>query len=108
MEGIEMLFVKLTKTFKVEGHRDTEHLDAHTDRVMEELLALESDTVTDADVSAELANGIVEVSIVVSGEDFDTAAQLADVCIRTAIHAAGGSTPDWKTIDFRAQELVPA
>lgn len=99
-----MLFVKLTKTFKVHTDGGTD-LDLHTDSVMDELLALESDFIRDADVSAALVEGLVSISIVAGAGDFDGAVRLADSTIRAAIHAAGGSTPDWKTVETRAQEL---
>lgn len=101
-----MLFVKLTRTFQVTGHVDADELDQHTDLVMEELLKLESETITDADVSAELTNGIVSVSLTASADDYDSAAAIADSCIRSAIHAAGGHTPEWVTIATRSRQLI--
>lgn len=108
MEGIEMLFVKVTRTFQVSGHESVAELDEHTDLVMEELLKLESDVISDSDVSAELANGVVSVSIAASADDYDAACAIADSCIRAAIHAAGGSTPEWVTIAMRSRQLAAA
>lgn len=93
-----MLFVRLTKTFQVTGFDAVEDLDRHTDRVMDELLKLESATITDADLSAMLSTGIVELSITVAAGDFDEAVECADSCIRAAIHSAGGHTPGWEPI----------
>jgi hypothetical protein len=95
-----MKHVRLTMTFTVIGDFDADGLDTHTDLVMEELLKLESDNVSDSDVSAALADSIVEVTVVATAEDFDDAADLAQSTIRAAIHAAGGSTPAWKAPVF--------
>lgn len=104
--------VRLTLTFNVTSNLDPEGLDAHTDLVMEELLKLESDRVTDSDVSASLADARVEVTVVAEAGSFEEAESLASSTIRTAIHAAGGSTPRWKTPVFdptaSAAELVTA
>lgn len=103
-----MFFVKLTKTFKVSGSSSQEQFDHHTDHVMDELVALENDHISDADVSVNLRDRIVEISLVAGAEDFDAAAQLADSCIRSAIHAAGGGTPDWSAIESTSKQLVAA
>lgn len=85
-----MIAVQLTRAFEV--HADGP-LEEHVDLVMNELLALESDTIRDADVSG--SRGRVEVSIYSIGNTFDQAAEFGDAAIRAAIHAAGGHTPDW-------------
>lgn len=101
-----MIAVKLTRGFYVHGCDD---LDAHTDRVMDELLALESATVADADVTAVLADEIVEISVTAYANDFDGAIELADGTIRAAIHAADGHTPEWTPVTMAAEKsLVPA
>lgn len=101
--------VKLTKRFSVRGAVD---LDEHTDAVMDELMSLESDTLFDADVSAELATSTVEISVVAKSESFDEAASLADSAIRSAIHATGAHTPEWVNVAFTPtatkSNLVPA
>lgn len=76
-------------------------LEAHFDDVMEELLRLESapgSQVTDGDVSAQLATGEVEISVVVDASDPDEAISVGMGAIRAAIHAANGHTPDWKAV----------
>jgi hypothetical protein len=107
-----MKHVRLTRTFTVTGHFDEDGLDAHTDLVMEELLKLEDENVSDSDISAILAQSEVSVTVVAIAMTFDDAVQLADSTIRAAIHAAGGSTPRWKTPVFdptsSEAELVPA
>jgi hypothetical protein len=89
--------VKLTRGFSVSNEPD---LDAHTDSVMDELVALEDECIRDADISVNFESREVEISIVVIGDDFDEAAAKADATIRTAIHAAGGHTPEWRDVMF--------
>lgn len=102
-----MIAVHLTRAFRVHGCDD---LDAHTDEVMEQLLALEGESIRDADVSASAIEEIVEISVYAIAETFDDAAALADSTIRSAIHAAKGHTPNWQTIQTLAEraDLVEA
>jgi hypothetical protein len=104
-----MKHVKLTRVFSVSGASD---LDAHTDLVMNELLKLENEFISDSDVSASLTDHEVEITVVARADDFDEARKLADSTIRTAIHAAGGSTPSWTPPIFDptsdAAELINA
>lgn len=90
-----MIAIKLTKYFTVTTTGSD--LDAHSDVVMDELLALEECTknISNADVSAALTEGTIEISVTATGEDFDNAVALADSTIRAAIHASGGHTPEW-------------
>lgn len=73
-----------------------EGLEADLDRIMEELLKLEAE---DATVSATLATGQVEIAVAVEADSFETALEKGNGLIRSAIHAAGGFTPDW-SIDW--------
>lgn len=84
-------------------------LDEHTDVVMEQLLALEGADLEDSAVGVNLATGRVEIEVVAHGPNFEAAIDVGSSAIRTAIHAAGGSTPDW-TVTPVAQhaELVDA
>jgi hypothetical protein len=107
-----MKHVRLTMTFTVTGNFDAEGLDVHTDLVMDELMKLESDIITDSDITASLADAIVSVTTVAAAESFEEATDIAQSTIRTAIHAAGGSTPQWAAPVFAptasAAELVIA
>lgn len=89
-----MIEVKLNRAFVVTGAAD---LDAHTDSVMEHLIALEDDALTDSDVAVDFSKNVVDVAVIARAQTFDVALENADSAIRTAIHAAGGSTPDWKS-----------
>lgn len=106
---MNVVHIKLTRGFTVENSPD---LDAHTDSVMEELLALEDDQLCDADISVDFGRSAVEISIVAIGPDFDEAVERADSAIRSAIHAAGGSTRAWKNAKFTPEkseaDLIPA
>lgn len=94
-----MIAVHLTRTFHVHGCDD---LESHVDDVMQALLNLESDTIRDADVSGSFTDAIVEISVLGLAEDFDAAAAIADSAIRSAIHAAEGSTPNWESLQSQA------
>ena len=97
--------VKLTMSFMV---LDCADLDAHTDMVMDEMFALESDTVRDTDLAATLTTGEVTISVVAIAGDYDAAAALANSTIRAAIHASNGSTPEWQTVASESRSLVSA
>ena len=71
-------------------------LEAQLDEVMGELLVLGAD---DATVSATLARGEVEISVSVEAESLEEAGKSGGGLIRSAIHAAGGFTPNW-SIDW--------
>jgi hypothetical protein len=90
-EGGSVTF-RVTYEARVSGE-DPDQLEAHLDAVMEELLALGA---TDPDIGASLAQRQVEISVAVVGvADPEEAVRRAGALIRTAIHAAGGATPDW-------------
>lgn len=103
-----MLFVQLTTTFHVTGYASAEDLDAHLDTLMTAMLNQEGADLRDSDVSAVLAEGLVTISVAAAGLDFDDAAARADSCIRSAIHAAGGSTPTWQRIESNSRALTAA
>lgn len=87
---------------------DRDAFSRHLDEVMEELIRLE---VLDPFVGGDLAQGHVEISLGVTASSDLEAAQKAFTCIRSAVHAAGGATPDWEArwrferIE-RAQQLI--
>lgn len=79
---------------RVVGTSSPEQLGEHLDRVMDELLKLKAD---DPSINATLASGVVEMSVTVDAGSFPEGARRGMDVIRTAIHAAGGATPDWPT-----------
>ena len=77
---------------RVVGDGGPDALDVHLDRVMDELVKL---GVEDPSLNATLASGLVELSVVVEAGSFPEAMKVGLDLARTAIHAAGGGTPDW-------------
>ena len=71
---------------------DPDELDRHLEDIQDQLLELGAD---DATVSATLASGDVEISVTVEASTLDEATERGSSVIRTAIHAAGGFTPNW-------------
>ena len=86
-------------------------LEAEVDLIMENLVGL-VDTecgIKDPAISLDEANNLVTIDVTVEAVDFEAAVELASSCIRSAIHAAGGHTPDWNVEQRRQHaELVEA
>lgn len=83
----------------VDGADDPiEALADHLDEVMTHLHVAEDgdSAISDADLSATLATGDVEFTVIVAADTPDTAAHLGIAAIRSAIHAAHGHTPGWE------------
>lgn len=78
-------------------------VEAHTDKAVEELETLEA---SDIDVSLDLANCTVSVSVTVEAEDALAAQDAGSALIRSAFHAAEVGTPGWSVswTDARAQQ----
>lgn len=76
-------------------------LDYHLDQVMEELLQLESADPAAADPSLDVdfSTATVRMAVSIEAPDPIKATNAASGFIRSAIHAAGGATPDWPTVD---------
>jgi hypothetical protein len=74
-----------------------EVIPADLDRVMIELLALEACTegLGDSAIGLDLEALSAEISVSVEAESPEVAISTAMNAIRTAIHAAGGSTAGW-------------
>ncbi len=72
-------------------------LESHLDRVMEELLKLETsnETVADPSVGANFDTGEVEIDLLVEAASVPDALMVGLIYIRTAVHAAGGHTGSW-------------
>lgn len=88
---------RFTVTATGASSADTERiLDEHTDKLMDELLDLEecNTNMHDPSVGAELSTGTVDVLMLVDAP-VDDAVKISRDIIRTAIHAAGGWTPQW-------------
>lgn len=77
-------------------------VEAHLDSVMEELLQLGAE---DPSIEAALADGSVSILVTVSAINPLQAVTQASGFIRAAIHAAGGSTPDWPDVHHGAWSM---
>lgn len=112
---MDKVIVQLSRSFKLRPVESeafaAEKFSAHLDIVMDELLGLETDSLFDSDISAELTTGTMQITVSAKAVDFDQALSIADSAIRAAIHSAGGHTPNWQTPVFDAiaqsAELVP-
>jgi hypothetical protein len=72
-------------------------IEAHLDAVMEQFLGI---GVLDPDI--ELESNRVKFAVMVEANDPDDAIRIASPLVRSAIHGAGGSTPDWPESDNHA------
>ena len=88
--------VGLRRSFTVVHTNNPEQFEAHAGALMEALLALEgSSEISGSAVSLDMDANSVEIEVVGNGPTFEEAVAAADSCIRSAIHSAGGSTPEW-------------
>lgn len=89
------------------GLDKAEELSRHLNEVMDHLAELEDGdpTLYDADLSARLASGDVEISIIVDEDLIDEAAKKGIAAIRCAVHAAGGYTEAWDDADGKTWTL---
>jgi len=90
-------------------------LDDVTNTLIEELIGHKDPCLFDADVSAELATGLVDISIVSRGDDYDHAVTRARSVIARAIAVAGvqnklrGSSPvQWEKLSSRSEVSTQA
>lgn len=84
--------VEVTPEFQGEVFDPASVLEAHFDQVMDELLKLNA---VDPSIDASLAAATVTFSVVVEAVNPIAAVEEASGVVRTAVHAAGGGTPDW-------------
>lgn len=98
--------VNCTWSFHIATEQDRDGIVAELDRVMGHLLDLEEadPRLEDSSLGLDLDTMSVEIGIAAEGETFEDGLATAMGAIRTAIHAAGGSTPDWPSMD----DLMPA
>jgi hypothetical protein len=71
-------------------------IEEHLDDVMEELLVLGAG---DPAISGDMAQRTVTMEVLVDAKSPVAATAQASGLLRTAIHAAGGHTPDWPNED---------
>ncbi|SBW18967.1 hypothetical protein [Protofrankia symbiont of Coriaria ruscifolia] len=85
-------------------------LDAYTDLLADALYSLHN--VTDPDLGATLSTGRIDVTMIVDADTLEEALHKSLTATRTAIHVAGGATPDWermiREVGTQARELTDA
>lgn len=99
-----MRTVKVTEVFHASN---LSALDNVTDAILDDLINGETEELFDADVSTELATGLVEVSVVSVGSDFGEAVSRASLAIHRAIEATGMKVAFDKQSE-RSDVVVPA
>jgi len=85
---------------------ELDDLEEYLDAVLDEFDGLNG--VTDVDYVATLITGEVEFTGYVSASNPTEAHVLFLAAVRTAVHAAGGSTPGWPTFDETTVRIEPA
>lgn len=74
-------------------------VEEHLDLVMEELLNLDA---VDPAISLDTSDNSVVLSVAVTAPNPIEAVNTGSAQLRTAIHAAGGGTPDWPDVHSEA------
>lgn len=84
-------------------------LVTQVDGVMQALLDLEEvdQRLSDSGVSLDLGEMRVVIELDVTGDDYQECVSHALGAIRTAIHAAGGATPEWPSDAVTRAHFVP-
>jgi len=102
-----MTSIRMSMTFNVTGTTD---FDAHIDDVIENLLELEAADarLSDSDIEAVLTEGLLTINVLATDTTLDAASTLANSAIRSAIHAAGGATPEWDAMATDADFVTTA
>lgn len=77
-------------------------IEQHLDDVMDELLSLGTE---DPSIDVHLPTGEVEFVLIVEASNPISAIPQGSGLLRTAIHAAGGCTPDWPNEDHPAWSI---
>jgi hypothetical protein len=78
----------------------SKQLESSIDSIMDELVHLADvdPQVSDPDIGANFSTGLVEFRLMVDADE-EHAVPKALATIRSAIHKAGGATPDWPTFE---------
>ena len=86
-----------------DGPLTSDAVESIVDLAVDELERLDAE---DIDVSTNLKNHTVTVSITVEDEDLPEAQIKGSGTIRTAFHAAGAGTPGWR-VDWTSAQTLP-
>lgn len=101
------LEIEWTFSVAVGVEASSEVLGSHVSLVMEELaklVSVDGSQISDPALSLDAAERTVVVELEALGDTYPAAANIGLSAIRTAIHAAGGFTPNWPSM---AEVLVP-
>jgi hypothetical protein len=97
--------VDIAWQFDILTNLSPDEVRGHAEEVMKELLELEECApVCDSAVSLDLSEPSITLEVGAYGDDCESALSEALSAIRAAIHAAGGSIPNW----HEAFRLEPA
>ena len=77
----------------------TASVPAEVDSIMECLLAIENASVSNSGIGLDLERMSIEIGLTVTSSTIEEAVASGMTAIRSAIHAAGGSTASWPTSD---------
>lgn len=78
---------------KATGNWTADELESHLEAVLDELM--ENRDAIDPTLSATLTKGDFVIEFEVGADTFQEAQDKILLLVRSAIHAAGGATPDW-------------
>ena len=89
--------------FSMRYDTSADDLDALTDQLLDALIDV--DGIEDPDVTATLAEGLVEVHATATGPSPSEAVFVAMCGLRTALHTIGQGTPGWEDMmrDFSSR-----
>ena len=111
--GGDAMTVSCQWQFLVTEAESRDSLVAQVDGVMQALVDLEEvdQRLSDSSVSLDLGEMRVVIEVDVAGGDYQECVSHALGAIRTAIHAAGGATPQWPSdvvarAHFEPQDFV--
>lgn len=106
------MLVHCTWTLHVLSGQEPAVIAAEVERVMDQLLDLEQTDprLGDSGVGLALDTMTAEMTLSAEGTTLEDAVGLALSAMRTAIHAAGGFTPDWPSITdvLSSDDVVPS
>lgn len=90
------VMVSVLQDFTVRGAASSRVLHQRGEAVMAELVSLsEAGGILDGSAGVDSARNVVQLGVTVTGEDLSDGIIKAVTAMRTAIHAAGDSTPGW-------------
>lgn len=92
----------------VTGDIDADGLLDQVDEITQHLTELEDCTpgLLDNSIGIDTSTGMFEAEITIEADKAEDAFSAGMSCLRSAIHAAGGSTPDWDEVQPDGTDVV--